>query len=252
MFPRDLKLDIPRGLTEEQLAAWNEAYGPKNAAFEASALEGVDLVRWRYQRYLKDYLRCIQSVDDNMGRLLDHLDSSGLAQNTIVVYSSDQGFYLGDHGWYDKRWMYEESLRTPLIVRWPGVTAQGAVDEHLVQNIDLAPTFLDVAGVALPGDMHGGSLEPLLRGGHPAGWRDSIYYHYYEFPGVHAVARHVGVRTERYKLLHFYQRGDWELFDLEQDPDEHESVYGSAQYAAVQSELTHELERLRELYGDDT
>ena len=252
MFPLDLKFVPPKNLTEEQLEAWKAAYGPKNAAFEESALEGADLVRWRYQRYVKDYLRCIQSVDDNVGRILDYLEESGLAEDTIVVYTSDQGFYLGDHGWYDKRWMYEESLSTPLLIRWPGVTAAGSVDSHMVQNIDLAPTLIDAAGATPPADMHGTSLVPLLRGEDPAGWRGSIYYHYYEFPGVHAVARHVGVRTDRYKLIHFYQRDEWELFDLEVDPNEHKSVYGDPEYAYTQAKLTSELERLRGHFGDDT
>ena len=246
---RDLKFVAPGNLTEDQLAAWDAAYGPKNAAFEASTLEGADLVRWKYQRYIKDYLRCIASVDDNVGRILDYLDETGLARDTIVVYSSDQGFYLGDHGWYDKRWMYEESLRTPLLVRWPGVTEPGSVDQHLVQNIDLAPTFLDAAGVEVPQDMHGTSLVPLLRGQLPP-WRDSIYYRYYEFPGVHAVAQHVGVRTARHKLIHFHQRGDWELFDLERDPDELTSVYGDPAYARVQADLERELWRLQQHFGD--
>ena len=151
-------------------------------------LSGEDLVRWRYQRYVKDYLRTIASIDDNLGRVLDWLDASGLADNTVVVYSSDQGFYLGDHGWYDKRWMYEESLRAPLIVRWPGVTRPGSRDGHMVQNIDFAATFLDMAGLRAPEDMHGTSLVPLLEGRSPRDWRRSIYYHYYEYPGVHACA----------------------------------------------------------------
>jgi len=248
----DLKLDPQSGFTPEQQARWDEAYSAENAAFESAGLEGVDLVRWMYQRYIKDYLRCIQSVDDNVGRVLRYLDESGLSGDTLVVYSSDQGFYLGDHGWYDKRWMYEESFTTPLIARWPGVIPAGSVDRHLVQNIDLAPTFLEAAGVEPPPEMQGASLVPLMRGADPGEWRGSIYYHYYEFPGVHAVARHVGVRTDRHKLIHFYQRDEWELFDLERDPDEHRSVYGDPEYAAVQAELTTELARLQDLYGDDT
>ena len=170
----DLKLTTPRGLTKEQLAAWNAAYGPKNEAFRKAKLEGKALVRWKYQRYIKDYLRCIAAVDDNIGRVLGYLDDEGLAGNTIVIYSSDQGFYLGDHGWFDKRWMYEESLRMPLIVRWPGVIKPGSTNHHLVQNLDYAETFLDVAGIAIPDDMQGRSLAPLFRGESPADWRDSI------------------------------------------------------------------------------
>ena len=160
---RDLKLVPPRNLTPEQLATWDAAYGPKNAAFRAAGLEGEALVRWKYQRYLKDYLRCVASVDENLGRVLDYLDESGLAENTVVIYSSDQGFYLGDHGWFDKRWMYEESLRMPLIVRWPGVVQAGSENSDLVQNLDFAPTFLEMAGVDVPDDMQGRSLVPLLR-----------------------------------------------------------------------------------------
>ncbi len=249
---RDLKFKPPGNLTDEQLAAWEAAYGPKNADFEKAALEGADLVRWKYQRYIKDYLRCIASVDDNLGRVLEYLDETGLADDTIVVYSSDQGFYLGDHGWYDKRWMYEESFRTPLIVRWPGVTEPGSVDEHLVQNIDFAETFLDAAGVDAPGEMQGESLVPLLRGDEPEAWRDSLYYHYHEFPAVHMVNRHYGVRTERYKLMRFYQLDEWEMYDLRQDPDELRSVYDDPAYAEVASELKQELNRLRELYRDGT
>jgi arylsulfatase A-like enzyme len=253
MSDLDLKF-VPAGnLTPEQLEAWNAAYGPKNAAFEAAA-PGMDeraVLEWRYQRYIKDYLRAIASVDDNLGRVLDWLDQAGLAASTVVIYSSDQGFYLGDHGWYDKRWMYEPSLRTPLVVRWPGVTS-GQVDEHLVQNIDLAATFLELAGAEVPPDLHGRSLVPLLRGEAPGDWRESIYYHYYEFPGVHAVPRHVGVRTATHKLIHYYELDEWELFDLRKDPDELHSMIGHPAYADLRDELTAELERLRAVYGDDT
>ncbi|MCZ6792891.1 MAG: sulfatase-like hydrolase/transferase [Planctomycetota bacterium] len=247
---RDLKLVAPRNLTPEQLKAWNAAYGPKNAAFEAANLQGKDLVRWKYQRYIKDYLRCIAAVDDNIGRLLEYLDDKGLARNTVVIYSSDQGFYLGDHGWFDKRWMYEESLRMPFIVRWPAVIKPGSVNRHLVQNLDFAETFLDLAGAEIPGDMQGRSLVPLFKGESPADWRQSIYYHYYEFPGAHSVRRHLGVRTERHKLIHYYTIKEWELFDLEKDFDELRSVHADPAYASVRHELEAELKRLQEHYGD--
>jgi arylsulfatase A-like enzyme len=250
MSPLDLKLRPARNLTPEQLEAWNAAYGPRNEAFEKLGLEGAELVRWRYQRYVKDYLRCVAAVDRNLGRVLDWLDQHGLAQDTVVVYSSDQGFYLGEHGWYDKRWMYEESLRTPLVVRWPGVTDPGSVDEHLVQNIDLASTFLDVAGIVPPAGLHGRSLAPLLRGERPSDWRRSIYYHYYEFPGSHDVRRHRGVRTHRYKLIEYYTTGEWELFDLESDPHELSSVADDPAYASVRRDLQAELERLARYYGE--
>jgi arylsulfatase A-like enzyme len=237
-------------LNDQQRDAWDAAYGPKNEAFRKANLTGQDLVRWKYQRYVKDYLRCIASVDDNIGRLLDYLDQSGLAKNTIVIYSSDQGFYLGDHGWFDKRWMYEESLRMPLIVRWPGVTKPGSENKDLVQNLDFAETFLDIAGVKQPADMQGHSIVPLLKGKTPDDWRESIYYHYYEFPGAHMVARHYGVRTDRHKLIHYYEINEWELFDLENDPDELKSVYDDPANAGLIKRLKTELTRLQAQYGD--
>ena len=244
----DLKLRAPGNLTPEQKAKWNAAYDPKNKAFEEAKLEGDELLKWKYQRYVKDYLRCIDSVDENIGRLLDYLDKSGLAENTVVIYSSDQGWYLGEHGWYDKRWMYEESFRTPLIARWPGVTKPGSENHDLVQNLDYAETFLDLCGVKRPKDMQGESIVPLLKGKKPKDWRKSLYYHYYEFPGAHSVRRHYGVRTETHKLIHFYNLDGWELYDLEKDPNELNSVYGKPEYAALTKELKSELERLRKLY----
>jgi arylsulfatase A-like enzyme len=235
-------------LTPAQRRVWDAAYEPKNAAFRAGKLEGRDLVRWKYQRYIKDYLRTIASVDDNLGRVLRWLDETGLAESTVVIYSSDQGFYLGEHGWFDKRWMYEESLRTPLIVRWPGAVDGGSESSAMVSNIDLPETFLEMAGVKVPGDMQGRSLVPILRnrGDEPWDWRRSFYYHYYEGrEGAHAVARHEGVRTERHKLIHYYKTGEWELFDLDTDPLEMRSVHGKAEYAKVEDELRGELAKLR-------
>jgi arylsulfatase A-like enzyme len=244
----DLKLTPPKGLSESQLAPWRAAYKDENEAFQKAGLEGDALVRWRYQRYIKDYLRCIAAVDDNVGRVLDYLDESGLADNTVVIYSSDQGFFLGEHGWFDKRFMYEESLRMPLMVRWPGKTKPGAVNHDLVSNLDFAETLLEVAEVAVPPDMQGRSLVPLLTGHTPGDWRQSHYYHYYEYPAVHNVQRHYGVRTSRHKLIHFYQLDEWELYDLEKDPREMHSVYDDPQYAGVASELKSELDRLRRQY----
>src|SRR5690349_15407375 len=169
---------------------------------------------------MQDYLACVQSVDDNVGRMLDWLDQNGLRENTVVIYTSDQGFFLGDHGWYDKRFMYEPSLRMPFIVKWPGVITAGSADSHLVQNLDLAQTFLEMAGVEQPKEMQGRSLVPLMRGESPADWRDAIYYHYYDYPAYHMVKPHLGVRTERYKLIQYYTLNEWELFDLEKDPRE--------------------------------
>jgi arylsulfatase A-like enzyme len=245
----DLKLVPPRSLNEAQLEVWNAAYEPKNEAFRAADLAGDDLVRWKYQRYMQDYLASVAAVDDQLGRVLDYLDESGLADNTVVVYSSDQGFFLGDHGWFDKRWMYEESFRTPLIVRWPGATAAGSIDEHLVQNLDFAQTFLDIAGVAAPEDMQGASLAPLLRGEAPADWRSSLYYHYYEYPAVHSVRRHYGVRTAQHKLIHYYNIDEWELFDLYADPDEMVNLYGDPGQQPLIDTLKAELQRLRAQYA---
>jgi len=231
-------------LDEGQRRVWDAAYEPKNAAFLAAGLEGRDLVRWKYQRYIKDYLRTIASVDDNVGRILRYLDATGLAENTIVVYASDQGFYLGEHGWFDKRWMYEESLKTPLVVRWPGVVEEGSVNSDMVSNLDFAETFLDAAGVDVPDDMQGESLVPILNGETPDDWRTTFYYHYYE-QGVHNVAPHEGVRTERHKLIHYYETDEWELFDLVTDPNEMRSVYGDETYSETHDALLAELERLK-------
>ncbi len=246
--------DRLKRMTREQQDDWNAAYEPKNEEFLAADLSDEDLVRWKYQRYMKDYLRSVASVDDNLGRVLDYLDETGLDKSTVVVYASDQGFYLGDHGWYDKRWMYEESLRMPLIVRWPDVVDAGSESNALVQNLDFAQTFLDVAGVEAPETMQGVSLLPLLRSDEPANWRDGIYYHYYEYPGVHSVQRHYGIRTYRYKLIRYYLIDEWELFDLQNDPDELRSVYDDPAYASVREQLKARLTEMREQYqvpGED-
>ena len=236
-----------------QVKKWRDAYGPKDKAFHEAKLTGKDLVRWKFQRYAKNYLRCVKGVDESVQRLQDTLVELGLDENTIVIYSSDQGFYIGDHGWYDKRWMYEESLLMPLIVKWPGVTKPGSRSTQMVQNLDYAQTFLEIAGVDQPTDMQGHSLVPLLKGAQPSDWRNSIYYHYYEYPSVHMIPRHYGIRTERYKLMKFYQFGSqWEMYDLEQDPDELINIYGAAGYAAVQSDLEKQLEDLRTHYQDDS
>ena len=247
----DLKLNQPRGLTPEQLEKWNAAYGPKNEAFKAANLSGKELIRWKYQRYVKDYLRCVKAVDDDIQKVLNYLDEAGLAENTVVIYSSDQGWYLGEHGWFDKRWMYEESLVTPLLVRWPGVIEPGSQDrEHITSNLDFAQTFLDIAGLEQPDDMQGASLVPLFKGEKPKDWRKSFYYHYYEGLGrAHNVPAHYGVTDGEHKLIHMYQYGDdWELFDLKRDPNELKSEYDNPEYAAKRKQLEAELARLRELY----
>jgi arylsulfatase A-like enzyme len=249
MDAKDNKLTEPKGLTPEQLKLWNAAYGPKNEAFKKANLQGADLVRWKYQRYMKDYLRCIRSVDDNIGRVLDYLDKSGLAKNTVVMYSSDQGFYLGEHGWFDKRFMYEESFRTPLIARWPGVTKPGTSNSDLVQNLDFAQTFLDIAGADQPADMQGASFKPILETGKaPDDWRKSLYYHYYESYGPHSVRKHEGIATKRYKLISFYEEGEWEFYDLKNDPAEMKSEYNNEKYKRKIKKLKRELKKLKKLY----
>jgi arylsulfatase A-like enzyme len=235
-------------MTPEQLEKWKAGYERVNRQFRAAKLQGVDLVRWKYQRYIKDYLRCIHSVDENVGRVLAYLDESGLAKNTVVIYSSDQGFYLGEHGWFDKRWMYQESFKTPLIVRWPGVVKAGETSDTIVSNLDFAETFLDIAGAPIPADMQGISLVPLLQGRKPAQWRTSFYYHYYEYPAVHMVNKHEGVYDGRFKLMHFYELDEWEFYDLQNDPQELKSVYDDPAYAADVQRLAAELIKLKAQY----
>jgi dienelactone hydrolase len=245
----DLHLETPTWqLDPEQAAVWDSAYGPSNREFREAKLAGEALLKWKYQRYAKDYLRTVAAVDEGVGRILDYLDTSGLADSTVVVYSSDQGWFLGEHGMFDKRWMYEESFRMPLLMRWPGVVAPGTIDSHLVQNLDFAPTLLDLAGITPPAGMQGRSLVPLLLGRGAGTWRKSLYYHFYEDQGAHRVPRHYGVRTDRYKLIDYYRIGQQELFDLEQDPDELVSVHDRPEYARVVSELRREVERLRREY----
>ncbi|MBI9015803.1 MAG: sulfatase-like hydrolase/transferase [Phycisphaerae bacterium] len=239
-------------MTPDQLKQWRAAYGPKNekfmADYESGKLKGKDLVRWKYQRYAKDYLRTIKAVDENVGRVLDYLEENDLADNTIVIYSSDQGFYVGDHGWYDKRWMYEESFRMPFLIQWPGVTKAGKTISSLAQNIDFAPTFLDAAGAEIPDEIQGVSLRPILDGKAPKDWRKGLYYHYYE-RGEHHVPAHEGVRTDRYKLISFYDTNQWELFDLEKDPKEMKSVYNEKAYVPIRNMLLVELARLKKQYN---
>jgi arylsulfatase A-like enzyme len=250
MSALDMKLTPPKNLTPEQLAAWTSYYGPIKEHYEKDKPTGKALTHWRFQRYMKDYLSCVAAVDENIGKMLAYLDESGLAKNTIVIYASDQGFYLGEHGWYDKRWMYEQSLRTPLIARWPGMVKAGSVCKDMVANIDFAETFLEIAGAEVPKDMQGRSLVPVLKGQTPTDWRKAFYYHYYETPDSHNVARHYGVRTERYKLIHYYREDEWELFDLKNDPQEMKSIYADPANAALVAELKGELSRLQKDLGD--
>lgn len=243
----DNKLNAPADLTPEQRKIWDAYYTPRNQEFQQKNLKGRELVEWKYNRYLHDYLGCIKGVDDNVGRLLQYLDDSGLATNTIVIYSSDQGFFLGEHGWFDKRWIFQESARTPLLIRWPDVTKAGSVNGDLVSHLDLAETFLQAADVAIPVRMQGRSLMPLLRGTRVADWRTAFYFHYYEYPGEHRVRPHYGVITGRYTLAHFYTPDVdcWELFDREKDPREMRNVFGHPDYTVVQTRLREEVVRQR-------
>ncbi len=249
---QDAKFVPPPNMTEEQLKAWNAYYEPRNAAFRETKPTGSDLVRWRYNRYMHDYLGCVKAVDESVGRLLDFLDKEGLAENTVVVCSSDQGFFLGEHGWFDKRWIFEESVRSPLMIRWPQVVKPGSVNGRIVSLIDFAQTFLEIANIKAPADMQGRSLVSLCKGETPADWRTSLYYHYYEFPVPHRVHPHYGVITDRFKLVHYYKPDidDWELLDREKDPLELKNFYSDPAYAQTIKDLHVEVERLRKEVGE--
>ena len=234
-----------------QREAWDKFYEPLIEEFYRSNLKGNELAEWKFQRYMRDYMKTVKSLDDNVGRVLDYLEEKGLSDNTLVVYTSDQGFYMGEHGWFDKRFMYEESMHTPLIMKLPdGFDRRGDITE-MVQNIDYAPTFLEIAGAPVPEDIQGVSLLPLLKGEHPDGWRTSLYYHFYEYPAEHSVKRHYGVRTETHKLIHFYNDIDqWELYDLTADPAEMHNIYGAPGTEEITESLKAELLRLQEQYDD--
>lgn len=247
MTDKDVKLSMGSNLTPEQAALWEAAFAEGNSQFEQADLSDVEEVRWKYQRYIKTYLASVQSMDRQIGRLLDYLEAQGLMENTIVVYTSDQGFFLGENGWFDKRWMDEVSSRVPLLVQWPGHIPTGQSTDALVQNIDFAPTLLAAAGVQAKTPMHGVSLLPLFES-KPLPWKRDLYYHFYENPGFHGVARHYGVRTERYKLIHYYQNDEWELFDLEEDPGDLKNLYGTTGYAEITVDMQRRLTELREQY----
>lgn len=263
----DLKLTVKENATEiiddlgtwatdrldpEQREAWNKAYMAKNNEYHQKQPEGKELAKWKYKRYMQDYLGTIESVDESVGEVLRYLDEHGLAENTIIVYTSDQGFYLGEHGWFDKRFMYEESLKMPLLIRYPKEIHQG-VSEKMVMNLDFAPTFLDYAGIQIPEDMQGESMREVLKNEASENWRDEIYYHYYEYPrGGHDVKRHYGIRTERYKLIHYYfDIDEWEMFDLLEDSHEMNNLYGNSEYDELIGELKDQLKQLRLKYKDD-
>lgn len=250
LTPNDVKMtEAPRGLDAKEKEVWDKHYALENAKL-VKTTDPRERTRLLYQRYMKDYLRCIAAVDEGVGRILDYLRSSGLDDNTIVVYSSDQGFFLGDYGFYDKRWMYEPSLRTPLIVRWPGQAQKGVQIDALTQNIDFAPTFLEWAGVAVPQRLQGQSLVPLLKG-QSKSVRDAIYYHYYESGGEHNVPKHFGVRTDRFKLVSYYETGEWELFDLQADPREKKNLHGLPSMRGVERALLARLLALQKQYQEE-
>lgn len=240
-------------MTEEQQASWNATYLPISEAFlkEYPTMNDSTLTIWKYQRYMQDYLGTIAAVDENVGRVLDYLDDNGLTENTVVIYTSDQGFYLGEHGWFDKRFMYNESFKTPLLIRWPNVISPSTTEEEMVQNLDFAQTFLEIAGLTPPGDMQGESFLPLLQNEREKWDRDAVYYHYYEYPGVHAVKRHYGIATQAYKLMHFYYDVDeWELYDRKKDPQELNNVYNDPAYADVVATMKQKLKEIRIKYKD--
>ena len=251
----DLKLTPPDGLSGKELNAWL-GEKPMELTIDGKQLTGKDLVQWKYQRYMQDYLACVQGVDDSIGHVLEYLDTNDLAKNTIVVYTADNGWYLGDLGMYDKRFMYEPGLRTPLIVRGPGVVA-GSTPEGMVANIDFAPTFLELAGVAIPESVQGRSIVPLLHGKTPSDWRSSIYYRYYHDPGHHNTRAHYGVRTANHKLIYYWRKDAYELFDLEKDPNEQNNllfdptVASRPDVAKLFSDLKQEIQRLQKEYRDD-
>lgn len=278
-------------MNPEQRIAWGKYYFPRNRRLLEARLTGKELDEWKYQNYIRDYMSVIKSVDESVGRVLDYLDSHGLTENTIIVYTSDQGFYMGEHGWFDKRFMYEESLRTPLLIAYPGHIQPGTVCNKLVQNIDYAPTFLDLAGISKPKELPGRSLTPLFKAGDKVkGWRNSIYYHYYDYPTYHMVRKHDGVRTDRYKLIHFYGAGGLdavkenkyqrqpgtrehgcmtyltslgyfepkdsavnynELYDLQADPHELNNLYGKPGYEKITKQLQKQLTDYRKSIGVD-
>ena len=238
-------------LDPEDRKTYDAFYEPIIKDFYKKNLKGKELAEFKFQRYMRDYSKVLKSFDDNVGRVLDYLEEKGLMDNTLIVYTSDQGFYMGEHGWFDKRFMYEESMHTPLVMHLPkGFDKRGDITE-MVQNIDYAPTFVELAGAEVPADIQGISLIPLLKGEKPADWRKSLYYHYHEYPAEHSVKRHYGVRTERYKLIHFYHDIDvWELYDLKEDPKEMHNLYGQKGYEQVTEDLMKELVKLQKQYND--
>ncbi|BFM15736.1 hypothetical protein R50073_19190 [Maricurvus nonylphenolicus] len=246
MTDLDVKLSKPmERLTPEQEALWEKAFTAGNKDFEAQELSREDEIRWKYQRYIKTYMGSVKSMDRQIGRLLDYLDEQQLTENTLIIYTSDQGFFLGENGWFDKRWIDDISARVPLLIQWPGKIKPGSESDSLVQNIDFAPTLLNAAGVKSVPSMQGQNMMPLLQGEE---WQRDLYYHFYENPGFHGVERHYGIIDKRYKLVHYYRANEWELFDLQADPAEQHNIYGQAAFADIQHDLEQRLIALRKQY----
>lgn len=253
LTPLDLKLTPPAvwdTMSDDQKSDWHQMFDVRQEEYAAVKDDPVMLKQWKYQCYMKDYMSCVASVDDSTGQLLEYLDDKKLAENTVVVYASDQGFYLGEHGWFDKRFMYDESFKTPLLIRWPKQTVPGSVSNDIVSNLDFAETFLEMASVPIPDDMQGRSLVPILKGQTPSDWRKSIYYHYYDYPSVHMVKKHEGVYDGRFKLIHFYDDiNEWELYDLQIDPNELVNIFSNPESAAETERLKSELQQLKNELG---
>ncbi|MDD4631704.1 MAG: sulfatase [Proteiniphilum sp.] len=245
---------VYRRMPQEVQQKWDSAYAGRIAEYKSGKLKGEELVRWKYQQYMRDYLATVISVDENIGRLLEYLEEKGELDNTMIVYTSDQGFFLGEHGWFDKRFMYEESQRMPLVIRYPAAIQAGSISQSLCMNVDFAPTFLDLAGIRVPQDMQGISLKSILTssGKTPPDWRKAVYYHYYEYPGEHSVKRHYGIRTADFKLIHFYNDIDeWEMYDLKKDPKEMKNVFDNPEYSENRSKLMQLLRNTRAEYKDN-
>ncbi|MFB9056893.1 sulfatase [Mariniflexile ostreae] len=246
-------LKVYKRLTLEQRELWNQAYAKRRMEFRTLDLKGNALVEWKYQQYMKDYLACIASVDDNIGRLFDYLETEKILDDTMIIYTSDQGFFLGEHGWFDKRFMYEESYQMPLVIRYPTAIKAGLTSSALAMNIDFGPTILDIAGVDIPKEIQGQSLKPVFQkdGKTPKNWRKATYYHYYDYPSWHSVKRHYGIRTKDYKLIHFYNDiNEWELYDMNKDPKEMVNVYGEKRYRKAERKLKALLEKVQGNYGE--
>ena len=250
---RDMKLKRPKEIKKGKESIEWDFYGAKSGEIvQPEGMSNEEGKKWRYQNYIKDYLACVKSVDDNIGRVLNYLKENDLEENTIIVLTSDQGFYLGDHGFFDKRFIYEESLRMPFIIKYPKRVAPGSINEDIISNIDFAPTLLELAGISTHQKMQGTSFVPILEGKTPLDWQDAMYYHYYEFPFWHHVQPHYGIRTQKYTLAHFYYNIDvWEFYDLEKDPDQMNNIFDEPEYENIVNELKVKLKRLMVKFEDD-